>query len=254
MNKKIIIIIVAIALAIIAVIIIKKKANEGYVDTNDYIEFKDLKNRKGVLGLSALSDRNFANYTNFHDHMWLNDCPCGCGDNCQCDNNCECECFNRKMILQWVYHLLYTRLVLMKFFSNSSLSELSSRLLQNQKDIGNLFRVKFGDKVASNITQALTEHINIAVKVLTDLKTKKDPSNDLKLFYKNANDIGMYLDNLFNLNVFTKHMKNHIDTLVNNIQAYIKEDNRNDIGTLDKYVKDTLDMGMDLGKKVGCGC
>ncbi len=171
-----------------------------------------------------------------------------------------------EMILQWVYHLLYTRLVVMAFFGcdsstgckcgdseklckckSNALPELSARLMQNQRDIGNLFGQKFSPSIGDDIIKALTEHIQIAVEVLTAVKSGGDAKTSLAKFYKNANEIGQYLDKLLNTNTMTHHMKMHIDDLVANVLAYkSNRSTRDDILTLDKYIRAGVNMGIDI--------
>lgn len=152
----------------------------------------------------------------------------------------------------WVDHLIYTRLVFVAFFANSSeLNALRTRLIKNQSDIGNLFGKLYGQSVGNSVTKLLLEHINIAVDVLTSIKTNnaKNKATSVKRFYANANEIGTALDNLKNTNgIFKHHMKTHIDTLINTITSHISKKYVEDIKNYDIYVSAGLDMAYDMCK------
>src|SRR5690349_1031428 len=115
------------------------------------------------------------------------------------NNNISLSDDNKTLIKVWVEHLYYTRLVVVSVLSGvickNSLRDqdvspefelLKQRLLQNQKDIGNVFRKKFGDKVGDDITTELTTHISIAATILMKIKNGDDYSTDIQAFYKNA--------------------------------------------------------------------
>ncbi|AYV77873.1 MAG: hypothetical protein Edafosvirus2_52 [Edafosvirus sp.] len=56
----------------------------------------------------------------------------------------------------------------MAFLSNvGSLSVLKDRLINNQKDIGNVITYIYGEQYGDKITNLLTQHILLAVGVLT---------------------------------------------------------------------------------------
>lgn len=159
--------------------------------------------------------------------------------------------FFLKFMNAWVQHLFYTRLIYMAFFADAkSLPSIQQKLLQNQKDIGNLFAQMYGKKVGDDITKALTEHIQIAVEVLTAIREEEDAESTLDKFYQNAEDIGKYLDNLKGTNgLFTRHMKTHIDTLVKSVDAFIKNDFQNDIKFNDQYLNSGVKMAYDMLSK-----
>lgn len=166
--------------------------------------------------------------------------------------------YSSKIILNWVDHLLYTRLVTMYFFNNSPELEIFiHRLMQNQQDIGKTLSSYFQNaEIERTITDQLTEHINIAVKVLNSIKSgnKLNLTEALKEFYKNAQNIGIYFDSLFKTqNKFQHHMKMHIDTLVSSVNAYVKSktthdhiDYENDVRAMDNYVNSGINMAIDM--------
>lgn len=170
---------------------------------------------------------------------------------CSCGANCQCNMINKDMIKLWVQHILYTRLVVMAVLSDDKgLDAIMGHLIQNQKDIGNLMSQTYGSKVGNDVTTELTKHITIAGQVLGAVKSgnKIEQTKAINDFYKNADDIGKYLDNLLHTNKFKHHMKMHIETLIDDVTAYATKNYSNDVRNLNKYVDSTLDMAFDLSK------
>jgi hypothetical protein len=144
----------------------------------------------------------------------------------------------------WTSHLVYTRLVFMEFLNGGpELEPLKTRLLQNQIDIGTVFGKYYGKDNGDKLTNLLTQHIVIAVKVLSAVKDKTDPKAALAEFYSNADEIGKFIDSVKNSGtMFQTHMKAHIDTLVATILAYVAKDYTNDIKHNDEYMSAGLRM------------
>lgn len=67
------------------------------------------------------------------------------------------------MNLVWEQHIMWTRMLLISIAENlKDLDATEARLLQNPKDIANVFRrYYYGDNVASTIEKLLTEHLVI---------------------------------------------------------------------------------------------
>ena len=148
------------------------------------------------------------------------------------------------LIQAWAQHLLYTRLVVMAFFSdNPELSSLSAKLMQNQADLGQLIGAQFGPATVTAVTTALREHITLAVQVLTAVKEKIDPTAAIAAFYQNAAQIGQTLDKLYGTgSMFQECMRDHITLLIANVQSYRAREN--DITTLDAYFNEGMKMAV----------
>lgn len=157
----------------------------------------------------------------------------------------------RQFVQVWTDHLVYTREVVVAFFTGSpELNILLARLFQNQKDIGNLIAKIFGRKAGDLVTRLLTEHIQIAVEVLTAVKSGDQRAQKvaIKKFYQNAEVVGKLFDKLFHTGcLFQAHMKEHITTLLGFSVAFFQGDYVNDIKYLDAYLHAGLDMAFDMG-------
>lgn len=144
----------------------------------------------------------------------------------------------------WVDHLFYTRLVFMEFLNDGpALPQLKQRLLQNQVDIGKVFGNYYGQDNGSKLTTLLTQHIVLAVDVLTAIKDNKDHKAAVNEFYKNAGEIGSFIDFVKGTGImFQEHMKTHIDTLIATVTAYVAKDWASDIKHTDEYLHSGLQM------------
>lgn len=71
----------------------------------------------------------------------------------------------------WMYHGWYTReVVLAAALDGANLTESLNALLDNQKDTGDAIAAYFGQAAGEAFTDLLTDHINIAVEVVTAAK------------------------------------------------------------------------------------
>lgn len=79
--------------------------------------------------------------------------------------------FHDQMRKLWEDHILWTRQFIVSVAHDLPDSgPTAQRLLANQVDIGNAFRRFYGDAVADQLTQLLTDHILIAAELLTAAK------------------------------------------------------------------------------------
>lgn len=157
---------------------------------------------------------------------------------------------NEKMLVKlWVEHLFYTRMVFMSFFRDlPELETMKVRLIQNQNDIGAFIGSMYGKEIGNKVAKLLIDHILIAVDILTSIKTKNDKQKAVNItgFYNNADEIGIYLDNLTGKNIFRHHMKMHIDTLINSIVSFNSNNHSEDIKYTDQYLRAGIDMAFDM--------
>ncbi len=206
-----------------------------------------------IVILSVLLIQRFRDFSyNLPTHK-----PCCVTSGCKCGENCKCNKMDTKLINLWMQHFLYTKLVIDAFFdTKKSVKQHSDRLLQNQRDIGDHMREMFGLQVGDTITKELTKHIEIASKLLAAVKSgnRVDQKKLIGEFYANANDIGVYLDELLKTQKYAHHMKMHIKTLIDNVLAHvtaISTDNyHKDIQTLDVYTDAGIEMAFDMAADV----
>lgn len=103
---------------------------------------------------------------------------------------------NQRMHKLWSDHMHWTLATVDAFYHNSNaLNANLTRLLQNQKDIGTAIVPYYGQAAGDQLTALLTEHINLAVPVLTAARNNDQAalSTAVTNWRKNAKDIADFL-------------------------------------------------------------
>ena len=78
--------------------------------------------------------------------------------------------FQDAMRKLWEDHVTWTRLAIVTFANGDGFNETAARLMQNQVDIGNAIKPYYGDEAGDQLTALLTDHIAIAVDLMTAAK------------------------------------------------------------------------------------
>ena len=75
------------------------------------------------------------------------------------------------MDLVWEQHIMWTRIFLISVAENlADLEPTKARLLENPKDIANVFKRYYGTNIANTIEKLLTEHLVIGGDLIVALK------------------------------------------------------------------------------------
>ena len=93
----------------------------------------------------------------------------------------------------WAEHMEWTYATVDAFFHDQSgLNAKLNRLLQNQQDIGEAIKPYFGNQAGDKLSALLTEHIQLAVPVLSAAQDGDDPAltDALDNWYANAQEVG----------------------------------------------------------------
>lgn len=121
----------------------------------------------------------------------------------------------------WDHHMQWTWDTIVAFAAESpGLEPTLNRLLKNQKDIGNAVKPYYGKKAGNQLAQLLTEHIELAVPVLTAAKEGDQAGLDKAIsnWYVNAEQIGDFLAKANKKNwkraTMRKMMRGHITQTV----------------------------------------
>ena len=155
----------------------------------------------------------------------------------------------RDMRKLWDDHVSWTRLYIV-----SALADLpdkdatSTRLLQNQVDIGNAVKPFYGDDAGNKLSALLKDHILIAVDLIdaakANDKTKQDDAT--KRWQANADEIAAFLSKANPQNwpeAETKAMmREHLDLTTQEVVARLKKNWSEDVSTYDKVHKQALHM------------
>ena len=126
--------------------------------------------------------------------------------------------FKEQMRYLWSDHAVWTRDVIVAILDQSAVTDASlQRLLANQVDIGNAIKPYYGEAGGQALTDLLTEHIVVAGELLVaarDGNTAGFNEANAK-WYKNGDDIAIFLNTAnpenWMLDHMKQHMKDHLD-------------------------------------------
>lgn len=153
-----------------------------------------------------------------------------------------------KMNLVWEQHIMWTHMLLISIAENlKDLDATQARLLQNPKDIADIFRVFYGDSVANTIQNLLTEHLVIGKELIVALKNNNQTQATIlnKKWYKNADDIANALSSInpfYPKNEIQKMFYEHLQLTTDEVNFRLKGDYPADIKALDMVQKEILNM------------
>jgi hypothetical protein len=104
-----------------------------------------------------------------------------------------------------------------------------ARLLRNQQDIGNAIKPYYGDVAGNQLTKLLTEHIQIAGKIIAAVKSgNQAEANELnQMWYKNAAEISLFLSKLnpnWKFEEIKKIFDMHLQFIAEEVSARLKKD------------------------------
>ena len=154
----------------------------------------------------------------------------------------------KRMNLAWEQHIMWTRMLLISSADNlKDLDATEKRLLQNPKDIADIFRKYYGNAFANRIENLLTEHLTIGKNLIVALK-----NNNQKLakeltdnWYKNADDMA---EAFSSINPFYSKEKvqdmlyDHLELTTDEVTARLRKDYSADIEAFNNVQQEVLKM------------
>ena len=152
------------------------------------------------------------------------------------------------MSLAWIEHILWTRMLLISIAESlNDLDATKARLLENPRDIANVFKKYYGNTIANTIQKFLTEHLVIGGDLIVALKNNNQKlASELNTkWYKNADDMA---DAFSSINPFypkedVRHMLyEHLRLTTNEVTARLRKDYQADIKAYDLVQKEILEM------------
>ena len=152
------------------------------------------------------------------------------------------------MNLVWQQHIMWTRMLLISIAENlGDLKATQTRLLQNPKDIANIFRKYYGNNIANMIEALITQHLEIGEKLIVALKNNNQQlATDLNnQWYRNADEIAKAFSNINPFypeeqvrQMFYEHLKLTSDE----VAARLRKDYTADINAFDMVQAEILKM------------
>ena len=152
------------------------------------------------------------------------------------------------MNLAWLDHVFWTRLFLISVADSlGDLEATKTRLLENPRDIANVFRRYYGNNFANNIQKLLTEPLVIGGDLIVALKNKNDKlAQELNTkWYKNADDMAVTFSSInpfYPKEEVRNMLYEHLRLTTNEVSARLKKDYAADIKAYDLVQKEALQM------------
>jgi hypothetical protein len=149
-------------------------------------------------------------------------------------------------------HAVYTAFVMKSIVAGSGdLQVFVTRLLRNQKDIGDNLKPIIGEENGNRLTELLTEHIKLAAKVISNA-SKKDQNlqSSIDALFANSDEVAQFLTSLnpaklpyaATQNMFHAHNQYVIDMTVSRLAGRYEDEQR----LYDSYYNEILEMADDI--------
>ncbi len=154
----------------------------------------------------------------------------------------------KEMNLVWEQHIMWTRMLLISIAENlKDLDATQTRLLQNPKDISDIFKRYYGNDIASNIQKLLTEHLVIGKQLIVALKNKNQKlATELNTkWYKNADemaDLFSSINHFYEKEEIRKMLYSHLKLTSDEVSARLSQNYVADIQAYDMVQNEILKM------------
>lgn len=154
----------------------------------------------------------------------------------------------KQMNLVWEQHIMWTRMLLISIAESlNDLDATRTRLLENPRDIANVFRRYYGNSVSNVIQELLTEHLVIGEKLIFALKdNNQELASDLnKKWYENADAMAEAFSNInpfYQRDEMQKMLYDHLKLTTDEVTARLKGDYTADIKAYDMVQREILNM------------
>lgn len=154
----------------------------------------------------------------------------------------------KQMNLVWEQHIMWTRMLLISIAENlKDLNATQTRLLENPKDIADVFRRYYGNAVANKIQQLLTEHLVIGKDLIVALKNKnKEQAEKLNArWYQNADEMAEAFSSInpfYPREEIRKMLYEHLRLTTSEVNNRLKGNYKEDISDYDMIQKEILKM------------
>ena len=154
----------------------------------------------------------------------------------------------KQMNLVWEQHIMWTRMLLISIASDlKDLAATQTRLLQNPKDIANIFRKYYGNNAANRIQNLLTEHLAIGKDLIVALKNNNQEEarklNDK--WYRNADEMAEAFSSInpfYKKNEIRNMLYEHLRFTTSEVNNRLKGNFAEDISDYDKVQREILKM------------
>ena len=153
-----------------------------------------------------------------------------------------------QMNLVWEQHIMWTRMLLISIAENlKDLDATQTRLLQNPKDIANVFRKYYGNAIANRIQQLLTEHLVIGKDLIVALKDGNQEQATIlnTKWYQNADEMAEAFSSInpfYPKDEIRRMLYEHLRLTTSEVDNRLKGNYAEDIRSYDMVQKEILRM------------
>lgn len=153
-----------------------------------------------------------------------------------------------QMNLVWEQHIMWTRMLLISIAENlKDLNATRTRLLENPKDVADIFRRFYGNNVANKIQELITEHLVIGEKLIVALKNNNQKlASELNTqWYRNADEIAVAFSSInpfYPRETVRQMFYEHLKLTTDEVSARLKKDYEADIKAFDAVQREILKM------------
>ncbi len=153
-----------------------------------------------------------------------------------------------QMNLVWEQHIMWTRMLLISIAENLKDSDATqTRLLQNPKDIADIFRKYYGNAVASQIQKLLTEHLTIGKELIVALKNnnQEEATKLNRKWYQNADEMAEAFSRInpfYPKEEIRRMLYDHLRLTTNEVNSRLQGNYAEDIRAYDMVQKEILKM------------
>lgn len=157
-----------------------------------------------------------------------------------------------RMNLAWEQHIMWTRMLLISIAENlKDLDATQTRLLQNPRDVANIFRPFYGNDVANTIEKLITEHLVIGKELIVALKNNNQKlATELNTkWYKNADEIAEAFSSInpfYPKEEVRQMFYTHLKLTTDEVAARLRKDYTADIKAYDAVQREILEMSRFL--------
>lgn len=154
----------------------------------------------------------------------------------------------KRMNWAWEQDIMWTRMLLISIAEDlKDLDATEKRLLQNPKDIADIFKRYYGNTTANKIENLLTEHLAIVKDLIVALKNnnQKLAKELTEKWYNNADEMA---EAFSSINPFYPKEKvrdmlyDHLELTTDEVTARLRKDYTADIAAFDKVQQEILKM------------
>lgn len=152
------------------------------------------------------------------------------------------------MNLVWLEHIFWTRLLLISIADNlADVNFTRARLLQNPRNIADVFRRYYGNSIANTLQQLLTEHLSIGNDLIIASKNgnSKLASELNKRWYQNADEMAKLFSSMspfYPEEMMRQMLYDHLKLTSNEVDARLRKDYTADIKAYELVQREVLKM------------